>query len=107
MEDPLRSIILSQFRIQNKVLMIQYSVNINFDMIWKVYVFGHAIEMPAFLDLAYLNKVTNVHTLIRKSQSMNLCQGNPDAKFSQLQKSKNGLFMNKNKYCIDEAKSQL
>ena len=70
MEDPVRSIVLSKFHIQNEVLMIQYSININFDMTWKAYVFGHTIEMPAFLNMVYLNKVTDIHTLVRKLQSM-------------------------------------
>ena len=81
LEDPIRSIIISKLCIQNEKLMVQYSININNDMTWKVYVFGHATEMPAFLEMVYLNKVTDTQILIRKSQSINLCQGNHDAKF--------------------------
>ena len=105
LEDPVKSIILSKLRIQNEKLMVQYSININYDMTWKVYVFGFAAEIPALSEMVYLNKVTDIHILIRKLQSMSLCQGNHDAKFSELQKSKNGLFLSKSKYCIDQAKS--
>ena len=63
-------------------------------LIWLekyVYVFGHAIEMLAFLKIAYLNKVIDIHTLITKYEATYV-------KVTLMQNSvgcKNGLFMNK------------
>ena len=40
-------------------------------MTWnfKVFVYGHEIEIPACLEIAHLNKVTDINDLIKKLES--------------------------------------
>ena len=79
MEGSERNIILSKFHIRNEVPVVQYNINIHYDMTWKVFIYGHEIEIPGCLEITHLNNVNDIHDLIRKLESMKVCQGNPDA----------------------------
>ena len=91
-ENPEKNLLLCKLYICNEVPIVQYSIIIGNDMTWKLFVYG--VECNVELEIIHLKKVSDIHNLITKLEEKKICQGNPDAKFDELQISRNGLFMN-------------
>lgn len=91
-------LLLTKVQIRGSVPVMQFTMVINQDMSWSLFVFGvelshhniPGIELPSLLD-----STSSISHLLQHLTSVSICQGNPDEKFHQLLPSRKGMFMNK------------
>ena len=82
---------------------VQYSLLIQRNFTWKVYVYGQ--EVPPSIcrlttDIATtMSMAATVSTVLRRLDSSYVCIGNGDAKFQELQHSRKGRFLDIHSKC--------